>query len=495
MCPHGDKIENRRYDLKAFKVLLGLGPLIIYSLCGSMMSARAAESENAVRGRQWAVLIGVEKYRIAPSLVFTVNDVKRLSDTLRRRGGFSESNMLEMTDIAANPRLQPSRENILTELPPWLEKIGQRDQLLVYFSGHGFRDKQTGELYLAPLDCDPNDPVKTGVSAQWLREQIAACKADFKLLILDACHAGSEKGDEEHVGVSAGELGESFKGLNGVVTIASSKDNEKSLVWGEMEQSLFSWWLNQGLKGHADRNGNANVTIDELYDFVYANVTATAKAKFDRRKPRCRIVRTGTTGVPVVIRLKPATLRETMEEMAEQLATAMRVKQLSKVGIVEFTTSTTDPKVSELLGGGLGLLGRLCAVELERQMEKNSSGNYNLVPHDALQKSLNQDNYQFKDLHTPAVKSLSVNGSTVPVIGVGTVCVRTGRVMTFQCNLVDTKTQEVLAEAGGTAILDESEWGMLGRRRSLDFRRSPAGFEVPGRAGIAPGTPSDRKDG
>jgi hypothetical protein len=40
---------------------------------------------------------------------------------------------------------------------------------------------------------------------------------------------------------------------------------------------LFSYWLTQALRGYADRDSDGAVTIDELYDYVYRNVTHTAQ--------------------------------------------------------------------------------------------------------------------------------------------------------------------------------------------------------------------------
>ncbi len=220
-----------------------LSGLLLAASAAAARPARAAD--GAEKGECWAILIGIEKYHRASQLRYTVNDVRQLSATLRQRGGYAEHRILEITDAAANPRYQPLKTSLQAELPAWLEKPGSNDSILVYFSGHGFRD-DAGKLYLAPIDCNPEKAAETGIPVQWIREQIAGCKAKFKLLILDACHAGSEKGDEEQ-GISGAELGEPFKDLAGVVTIASSTSDEKSQIWEERQQSLFSYWLLQAL--------------------------------------------------------------------------------------------------------------------------------------------------------------------------------------------------------------------------------------------------------
>ena len=156
----------------------------------------------------------------------------------------------------------------------------------------------TARCFLAPVDCDPSNPVETAIAVEWFRDQLAACRASFKLLVIDSCHAGSEKGADEEALVSAKDLGEPFRALGDVITLASSTADEKSQIWAEKQQSLYSYWLNQGMKGHADADGDNQVDVDELNKYVYRNVVRTAKRHFSRSQTPVRIVRTGTPGRP-----------------------------------------------------------------------------------------------------------------------------------------------------------------------------------------------------
>src|SRR4051812_26644942 len=142
-----------------------LFPLLWTVVCSSFGLPATAHPQPAegtkiavdAKGRQWALLIGVEKYLRASHLRYTGNDVRRLADTLCTRGGFARDGILEMTDGQKIARLQPLKANLMAELPLWLAQAGAKDRVVVYFSGHGFRDAK-GHLYLAPLDCDPDNP-------------------------------------------------------------------------------------------------------------------------------------------------------------------------------------------------------------------------------------------------------------------------------------------------------------------------------------------------
>jgi len=425
------------------------------STCVLGQAAVAAES------RSWAVLIGVEHYHRVPPLRYTVNDVRQLSATLRMRDGFTEDTVLELTDAAKNPRFQPLRASIMSELPRWLSKAKTGDRVIIYFSGHGLRGPD-GKLYLAPLDCDPRHPDETSVPVEWLREEIASCKADFKLLLVDACHAGSEKGEDDQESVVSKDLGEPFRDLSGVVTIASSTADEKSQIWEKKHQSLFTYWLTQAFKGHADANGDSTIDIDELYKYVYARVTHTAKARFPRPQTPVRIVRAGIEGVPQVVQVKPESLKELLADMSEQLADAMEEAGYRRLGVLEFTNDTA---IGELLGADYGLLGRWCAEELERQLvEFGQQREFVVVDRRRLQSALSEQQFALKDLGSgKALKTLATHVGGMPVIALGTLRAREGRIIHLQCKLIAIDTGDVVARAGGSAELSESEWAMLGR--------------------------------
>jgi uncharacterized caspase-like protein len=410
-------------------------------------------------GRRWAVLVGCEQYARANKLRYTVNDARQLADTLHTWGGFGRDHMLEMNDDSSNPRHKPLRTNIEAELPRYLKKAGPDDVLLVYFSGHGFRDAD-GKMYLAPLDVDPDNPASTGIPAEWLRREIAACPAAFKLLVIDACHAGSEKGDDDSRGVAARELGETFKDLDQVVTLASSAADEKSQIWEEKQQSLFSYWLNQGLKGHADTDGDGAVDIDELYKYVSRNVTRTAESRFSRPQTPVRIVRSGVHDVPAVVRLQPQRLKSVLADMAEMLADALAERRDQRLGVLEFTN---DTRLGELLGADFGPLGKWCASELERQLAGAGGGRFSLVDGRRLQAVLASQRFQLDDLASSArLRKLSAGAGGMPVLALGTLSARSGDIIHLQCKLVRTEGDETLAVAGGTARITESEWAMFG---------------------------------
>ena len=434
------------------------------------------------QGQSWALLVGVEGYQLASPLVFTNNDVVRLSEALIDRAGVAPERILRMTDAEEDSSLHPNKANLEARIEEWLALPGADDQIIVYFSGHGFRAADE-RMYLAPLDCDPDSPATTGVSVSWLRDKIAACRARMKLLVLDSCHAGSEKGDEAFEIAAAKDLGERFRDLTGVVTLASSGAEEKSQLWPEMEQSLYSYWLVQALKGHADDDGDGDLTIDELNEYLHRNVAETATKRFSRKQTPVRIVRAGTPGDPIAVRLQPNSLENVLEDMADELAWALAARGYESVGVLEFTN---DTPLGELLGADFGLIGRYCAEELERMLAERSDQGFSVVNRRRLQSALRSQQFDVDDIGSPeALTQLAERAGGMPVLAVGVLRSRQGRLVSLRCELLEAKDVSIAATAGGTAWLNESEWAMLGRSAVLaesDRNSAAAAPDAPTRA-------------
>lgn len=416
-------------------------------------------------GHEWALLIGAEKYEKAAELQFTVNDVRQVAQTLVQYGGYAKDRVLQITDDGETPGQQPLKASLEAALPDFLKQPQPGDSIVVYFSGHGFKDKE-GKLYLAPLDCDPADPVATGIPAEWFRGQLEACPARFKLLVLDSCHAGSEKGDEIAAPVPAKDLGDLFKASAGVVTLASSTADEKSQIWQYKQQSLFSYWLNQGLKGHADADASGAVNVDELFQYVYDHVRQTADIRLGRAQTPVRIIGSRVTGVPEVVRLRPQGLKQVVADMAEQIAGLMEERQLASLGVVEFTN---ESPAGEVLGGEFGLLGQYCAEQLERGLIGRSAGKFSVVDRKRLQAALKEQKFSLVSFESAgALESLSKSVGGMPVIAKGTLSERRGQIVHLRCKLLETEGDKAIGHVGGVAQLNESEWAMVGRSVRID---------------------------
>ena len=175
--------------------------------------------------------------------------------------------------------------------------------------------------------------------------------------------------------------------------------------------------------------------------------------------------------------------------MAEQLADALADRQLPKVGVLEFTNIT--PAGSEVLGGNFGLVGRYCAEELGNQLTAKGTGQFSVIDNRRLQEALRTQQFRLGDLASSRqLKGLSDGAGGMPALVQGILRNRSGRVVNLQCKLVETEGDDVLGSVGGTAVINESEWAMLGHSAVLkpEDYRSPE----PAQPGQRPRTQTDQ---
>ncbi len=464
-------MKNRRPVASLRRALLLLSLNIAVAAPANIARSQTPPAPHKPKGRQAALLIGAEKYEKAPPLAYIGNDVQRLAETLRMRGGFDE--VQEIADTVEFASDAPRRQTLLAKIPQWLADRNPDDTVIIYFSGHGFRAAD-GTMYLAPLDIDPANLTATGIPVAWFRDQIARCRAGLKLLILDACHAGSAKGEAEgEANLSTQDL-DLFEKLEGVVTLASSTADQPSQIWSEKEQSLFSYWLNQALKGHADVDSNGEVDIDELNKYVFDNVTQTARLQLSGRQTPVRKVGLGTPGAPAVVYLQPQKLKQVLADMSQQLADSAAEHKLAKIGVLEFTN---DTKLGELLGADYGLLGRYCAEQLQDGLVHEEHARFKVVDRRRLQQALQAQQFSLSDLGSgEALKELGQRVGQMPAVALGMLRGRAGRLLSLRCQLIETEGNEVAASVGGTAWLSESEWAMLGK--SADVHREDFSDEL-----------------
>ena len=335
---------------------------------GILLISLSARAADPVHGK--ALLIGIEGYTKAPQLPGVFTDVDVLQDALIDFGGY------DVTCIHNSPLgppmlvQRPERQRLQDAIENWLSERKANETLLLYFSGHGFRDDKN-RLYLAAKDCDPKDPEPGGVPISWLRMQLAACRAKMKLLVLDACHAGSARSATAEDVVGAKELNDFFGQIEGLVTLASCSGEQKSVLWPEKRQSLFTYWLAQGLSGHADREPLGEITVNELEDFVAPRVRESAIAIASREQTPTRLQGPGVTE-NVVLQMRPISYKKLVESLAEQMDAVIRLKDIEQVGVVpQFACGTTQP----LSHADFGLWAANAPAELVNELANMSAGN------------------------------------------------------------------------------------------------------------------------
>src|ERR1044071_6484066 len=150
------------------------------------------------------------------------------------------------------------------------------DLLILYFSGHGVRD-ELGALYLAVRNTNRFRLRSTAVKSDFIREAMDQSRSKRQVLILDCCNSGAfSQGTKAATGVSLGTSTAFEAGYGRIILTASDATQfawEGNKVIGETDNSLFTHYLVKGLEGEADSDSDGKITVDELYDYTYDQIS------------------------------------------------------------------------------------------------------------------------------------------------------------------------------------------------------------------------------
>lgn len=133
---------------------------------------------KAVFGKYYALVIGNNNYSFLPKLKTARNDAQTVNNILKNNYGFQVTLLLDA-----------KRSDILTMLAKLREKLSSRDNLLIYYAGHGFLDKEGDEGYWLPVDATKDNEINW-ISNSSITTQLKAMEAKHVLVIADSCYSG-----------------------------------------------------------------------------------------------------------------------------------------------------------------------------------------------------------------------------------------------------------------------------------------------------------------
>ena len=167
---------------------------------------------------------------------------------------------------------------------------GARMTFLLYFSGHGLKDA-TGALYLAAEDTRIEDLANTGVTADFINACIQRSRSRRIVPSFDCCYSGAFARGMVVRADQTVHVQERFGGRGLVIITASSATEYAFEDSGAAEEidprpSVFTRAFIEGLDtGAADLNDDAEITLDEIYDFTFDAVRLSGS-----RQTPCQVV-------------------------------------------------------------------------------------------------------------------------------------------------------------------------------------------------------------
>ena len=189
-----------------------------------------------------------------------------------------------LAEVLRDPAIAGFEVSVLTNQPHHRvgEAIGRfyrdcrRDDLtLLYFTGHGLKDED-GRLYLAMSNTHRDDLLFTALPAEQLDQAMNSGRSRQKVLVLDCCYSGAFPAGRIAKADTEVHALDTLRGQGRTVLTASDAMQysfEGDQLHGQATSSVFTRCLVEGLRdGSADLDRDGNVTLDELYAYVYERV-------------------------------------------------------------------------------------------------------------------------------------------------------------------------------------------------------------------------------
>ncbi len=236
------------------------------------LTARAQQSNQS--SKTWAVVIGVSKYQKLPGgqqLQFADRDAALFADAIEKRG-VSAQNVRLITGAEATAAA------IKSAIGNWLARsASESDTVIIFFSGHGFVEREFGESYLLGYDADPKDSYGTSLSVSELGQALSRrVRAGRVLVIADAVRRDFFDPDTDSSSAKSFEqafeqLTVSRSGISAIVGSGPGEFSREGQRWGG--HGAFTKHLADVLIDGADTSGNVIATTDELFDLLKARLS------------------------------------------------------------------------------------------------------------------------------------------------------------------------------------------------------------------------------
>jgi|GEM_PF-1489422 len=240
---------------------------------------------KAVNKSAIAVIISAYDYENAPKVDYAKRDGVIMKEYLLKTFGFSEENVFVLVDPTKSDfeKMFGIRNNEKGQLYRCVKP--NESDVFIFYTGHGAPDLKTKEAYLVPVEADPSYIELQGFPLSLLYENLNKLPAKSIITVLDACFSGGY--DKGMIVKSAspmilGTIDEKIKLNDNITVITSSKGDEVSSWYPDMKHGLFTYYFLKGIKGDADKNGNREITLKELKDYVVEEVSYRAMRLHNR---------------------------------------------------------------------------------------------------------------------------------------------------------------------------------------------------------------------
>ena len=216
------------------------------------------EAYSGAKAKNYLLIVGIDNYQHWPALNNAVRDANDVASTLIGKYNFDFSNVTLITND------QATRANIYNTLRGFIEKVTPQDNLMIYYSGHGYFDELLNEGYWVPVEAQQGSDSEY-LSNTAMLKILENVNSQHTFIVADACFSGSLFADRSR---GYAENVERYKSRWG---LASGRlETVSDGAYGE--NSPFADSFIEFLK----TNDKDKVAVSELVQYVKLNVAETA---------------------------------------------------------------------------------------------------------------------------------------------------------------------------------------------------------------------------
>ncbi|OJJ21805.1 hypothetical protein BKI52_15005 [marine bacterium AO1-C] len=213
----------------------------------------------AKTGKYYALFIAVEQYAdpAINDLDKPVKDAQKLLGALLSHYTFSQSNITFLKN--------PKREDIIASLDKLQQTITNKDNLLIFYAGHGHWNSNTNTGYWLPSDAKKTN------TANWfrnstLKDYIAGIPSKHTLLIADACFSGG-------IFKTRNAFSDASQAINKLYELPSRKAMTSGNLQTVPDRSVFLEYLIKRLTS----NGKKYISSEQLFSSFRTAVMNNSK--------------------------------------------------------------------------------------------------------------------------------------------------------------------------------------------------------------------------
>lgn len=237
--------------------------LVMLSVCIQARSNVCAQEDGA---EGWAVMIGITEYQYIDSTLSGADNAKALCDTLAPIWGRDHIKVLVNEEA--------TKANIQAAICDWLEPLeDENDVVFLFFSGHG---SYAYGHSICPYDTLPGSGA-SHIRDHELNSWLNNLESQAVIVILDSC-------------LSGGFIPALSGNERAVMTSCDADETAFSVM--VLGHSVFSYYLLQAIDEAinnleiVDTNGDHDLSVQEVFDYVHPKVVAYADVCEEDQHPQ-----------------------------------------------------------------------------------------------------------------------------------------------------------------------------------------------------------------